>query len=234
MVSLWAAEHVQHRSEDHGAVLILDTNSGLWITLNPTAGALWRSWQSGAGFEEAVAAMAAQYPEVPLKSIRTDAEQLVQDLISRGLIEVIPSNARAGTTTDMAEPKAAAGSYAHWYRVGGALVALMVADLLVRCSFRLSFALIRASRRGWCRKAATLPQGATTVAAVSRAARYYPGRAACLEQSLAAVLLAAVRRRRLDWCLGSASDPYRFHAWVEAGGQRVVGSQLSYLCVAVV
>src|SRR5579859_1363442 len=229
MVSLRAAEHVQHRSEDHGAVLILDTNSGLWITLNPTAGAFWRNWQSGAGFEDVVVAIAAQYPEVPVKSIRTDAEQLVHALISRGLIEMIPQDARAGTATDMAEPKtAAAGSHPRWYRVGGALVALVVADLLVRCSFRLSFALVRASRRGWCREAATLPQGATNVAAVSRAARYYPGRAACLEQSLAAVLLSAVRRRRLDWCLGSASAPYRFHAWVEAGGQPVDRSQFSY------
>ena len=235
MLSLQAAEHVRHQSADHGGVLILDTHTGLWMALNPAAGDFWRSWQSGAGFEEGVAEVAARYPEVPLESIRADAEQLVRDLFSRGLIEAIPRDTLAGTATDMAEPEAAvAGPRSGWHRVGAALIALVVADVLVRCSFRLSFALVRASRRSWCRRAATPRQATIAVTAVSRAARCYPGRAACLEQSLAAVLLSAVRRRRLDWCLGSASDPYRFHAWVEAGGQPTPRSQFDYVRILAV
>jgi hypothetical protein len=234
MLSLQAAKHVRHQSEDHGGVLILDTDAGLWMALNPTAGDFWRSWQSGAGFEEGVAEVATGYPEVPLESIRADAEQLVRDLFSRGLIKAIPRGALAGTAAEMAEPEAAfAGPRPGWHLVG-ALVALVVADVLVRCSFRLSFALVRASRRSWCRRAATARQAAIAVTTVSRAARRYPGRAACLEQSLAAVLLAAVRRRRLDWCLGSASDPYRFHAWVETSGQPIQRSQFDYVRILAV
>lgn len=230
MLSLQAAEHVRHQSEDHGGVLILDTDAGLWMVLNPTAGDFWRSWQSGAEFEEGIAEVAARYPEVSLESIRADAEQLVQDLFSRGLIKATPRSMLVGTATDMAEPAAAdAGPPTRWHQVGGALIALVIADVLARCSFRLSFALVRASRRSWCRRAATPREATIVVSAVSRAACYYPARAACLEQSLAAVLLSAVRRRRLDWCLGSISDPYRFHAWVEAGGRPVPESQFDYV-----
>ena len=71
------------------------------------------------------------------------------------------------------------------------------------------------------RRPATSVEGAAIVAALDWAARRYPGRAACLEQSLAAVLLAAARGWRLDWCLGAVADPYRFHAWVEAEARPV-------------
>jgi hypothetical protein len=108
-----------------------------------------------------------------------------------------------------------------WARGGLALCFLIATCLIVRCfPFRIQLALVRATRR-WCRRGAEPEEAAATVAAVDWAARRYPGRAACLEQSLTAVLLAAVVGRRLDWCLGAAPDPYRFHAWVEAQGHPV-------------
>lgn len=112
---------------------------------------------------------------------------------------------------------------AAWSRGGLALYFLIAACLIVRCSpFRAQLWLVRATRRRWCRRPAEPGQAAAVVAAVGWAVRRYPGRAACLEQSLAAVLLAAARRRRLDWCLGAAADPYRFHAWVELDGEPVL------------
>jgi len=106
-------------------------------------------------------------------------------------------------------------------RGGLALCFLTATCLVVRySSFRLQLALVRTIRR-WGRRAAAFDEAAATVAAVDWAARRYPGRAACLEQSLAAVLLAAAAGRRLDWCLGALGDPYRFHAWVEAEGHPV-------------
>lgn len=42
-----------------------------------------------------------------------------------------------------------------------------------------------------------------------------PGRAACLETSLAATLTAAARGRRVHWCLGARSAPFATHAWIE-------------------
>nr|WP_237109787.1 lasso peptide biosynthesis B2 protein [Nonomuraea sp. MG754425] len=78
-----------------------------------------------------------------------------------------------------------------------------------------------AHARRWCRAGASRRRGLAVVAAVDRAARLCPWRAACLEQSLAAVFVAALARRRLTWCLGVRTDPYRFHAWVEADGRPV-------------
>jgi len=222
MLTLQVAGHVRHQSHDHGGVVILDTSAGRWIALNPTAGEFWRSWDSGAGFEEGVAEVAARHPEVPIESVRADARQLLADLVRCGLVEIGPRVAAGGTAAIMAEPDdAGTGPRPGWLRVGAAMVILMAASVLVRCSFRASFALVRASRRNWCRRTPTPQQAAIAVAAVGRAARHYPGRAACLEQSLAAVLLSAIRRRRLDWCLGSVPDPYRFHAWVELAGEPV-------------
>lgn len=228
MLSLQAAEHVRHQSEDHGGVVILDTAAGLWMALNPTAGHFWRSWQSGAAFEEGVAEVAARYPDIPLKSIRADAEDFVWDLCSRGLIEAVPPDVLGSAAADMAEDPAAAELRPAWHLVVTAMLALVVASVFLRCSFRASFGLVRMSRRSWCRRVASPQQAGAAVAAVGRAARWYPGRAACLEQSLAAVLLAASRRRRLDWCMGSAPDPYRFHAWVEVAGQPVPSSRPNY------
>lgn len=102
--------------------------------------------------------------------------------------------------------------------VAAAAVALLGAVLLVRLPFAAQLRVVRATRGRWCRTAEPVRRAEHLLAAVQSAARRFPGRAACLEASLAAVLLAAVRRRRLDWCLGAFTDPYRFHAWVESGG----------------
>lgn len=66
-----------------------------------------------------------------------------------------------------------------------------------------------------CRDAATPAQADAAVLAVRRAGWYSPGRTACLEESAAAVLLLAGRRRAVRWCHGVASDPVRLHAWVQ-------------------
>jgi Transglutaminase-like superfamily/Coenzyme PQQ synthesis protein D (PqqD) len=228
MLDLQVPEHGRYQSQDHDDVVMLDTAAGLWIALNPTAGYLWRSWEAGAGFEAGVAAVAARYPDIPRESIRADAERLARELSSRSLIKASPLRTMGDAAT-MAEPDVASlGPRPGRLRLLAALLCVVAASVLVRCSFRVSFALVRASRRRWCRRAATLPEAADAVVAVSRAARLYPGRAACLELTLAAVLLAAGRRRRLDWCLGSVPDPYRFHSWVEADGQAVPASAGSW------
>ncbi|MFJ9605874.1 lasso peptide biosynthesis B2 protein [Kitasatospora sp. NPDC101176] len=67
------------------------------------------------------------------------------------------------------------------------------------------------------RRDATPAEAHAAVAAIRRAAWYSPGRTACLEQSAAAVLLLAGRRRGITWCHGVAADPVRLHAWVQTG-----------------
>jgi Transglutaminase-like superfamily/Coenzyme PQQ synthesis protein D (PqqD) len=224
MLRLQVAGHVRHRTEDHGGVVILDTVAGQWMALNPTAGVFWRSWEAGAGFDQGVTEVSSRHPEVPPESIRLHARQFVQELLTRGLITITPQESADGAAAVMAEPDAAAaGRGPGWHMVAAAWVFLVLASVLVNRSFRFSYALVRASRREWCHREPTLTRAERLVFAVSRAARLYPGRAACLEQSLAAVLMASTRRWRVDWCIGSARDPYRFHAWAEVAGQVVGG-----------
>lgn len=243
MLTVEVAGHVRHRSDESGRVVILDLAAGEWVVLNQTAGELWRSWQAGAGIDQAVSRVVERYPGVPAAAIRADAEQLLGELLARRYVAradhatvpaySVPVLAEEGLRTDGGRPVGAAmaappadtsPARLPWGRVALALVFLLTADVLLRCSFRRSVALVRVSRRSWCRS--TLPAGRAsgTVEAVRRAARWYPGRAACLERSLAAVLLAIVVRRRLDWCLGAVPDPYRFHAWVAIVGDPVIAA----------
>ncbi|MFD6619559.1 lasso peptide biosynthesis B2 protein [Streptomyces albidoflavus] len=99
-----------------------------------------------------------------------------------------------------------------------ALAALLGALLLIRLPLRTVSGTVSWTARTWCRREATPEQAATSLAAVRRAARWYPGRAACLELSLATFAVLALAGRRVVWCIGTADDPYRFHAWVEAQG----------------
>lgn len=98
------------------------------------------------------------------------------------------------------------------------LLGLLLALFLIRLPFRIVFRVVRWTARGWCRREATPRQAAASLTAVRRAAGLYPGRAACLEVSLATLAVLAFTGRRAVWCIGTADDPYRFHAWVEAQG----------------
>jgi hypothetical protein len=71
------------------------------------------------------------------------------------------------------------------------------------------------------RGVATSDDALAAVRAARRAAGCWPGRAACLEISLTATWLAALRGRAVAWCHGVQVHPYTFHAWVEADGAPV-------------
>ncbi len=243
MLSLRATDRVRYLSQEHGGVVILDITAGEWVVLNETAGEFWRSWQEGAGFEQAVSMVAERHPGVPEAEIRSGAERLLGELVARrylaGADEVAAAEAgsmrpaAAGEGATGGRPTGAPRAAARVVRppagtpigrVVLALVFLVAADALLRCSFRRSVALVKRSRASWCRSELPAEWAGRMVEAVRLAARWYPGRAACLERSLAAVLLAMALRRRLDWCLGAVPDPYRFHAWVSVGGAVVTAA----------
>lgn len=73
--------------------------------------------------------------------------------------------------------------------------------------------LVRAARRLviW---PASHDDATTAVNAVRRVARVVPARFACLEESVAAIVLLGLQRSGATWCHGIASDPVRLHAWV--------------------
>ena len=239
MLTWQVSPHIHYRSYEQGGVVILDADEGEWVVLNELAGEHWRNWAAGTGTDEAVRTVAARHPGISPEDIRTDALHLHDNLVRRRYLRaaapiVSAAAQQSGAPGDAPLPPgrsvgaAMAAAPADRTRPSPgrlrsllALLFLTLAVVLLRFSFRRSLALVRGSRRSWCHDVLR-PDGASrTVDAVQWAARWYPGRAACLEQSLAAVLLALATRHRLDWCLGSAPDPYRFHAWVAVDGKPV-------------
>ncbi len=97
------------------------------------------------------------------------------------------------------------------------LAAFTLAIALLRLlPFRLTLATARAIKH--LGRHPTGPgDGARLIAARDWAARWFPGRAACLENSLAAFLAATLRGRSVDWCVGCRFNPAQSHAWIEAG-----------------
>lgn len=80
---------------------------------------------------------------------------------------------------------------------------------------------------GWvarrARRAATIGQVRTVLDAVDAGAAWLPLRVACLERSLAAVLLLAVHRRGITWCVGVRTPPLAMHAWLSDAEGRPIG-----------
>lgn len=95
------------------------------------------------------------------------------------------------------------------------LAALTAALLMLRC-LPLRMVLISATAIGRLgTHPAAEPIALDAVASCQRAARWYPGRAACLENSLAAFIALALRGYRADWCIGCRLGPAEAHAWIE-------------------
>lgn len=96
--------------------------------------------------------------------------------------------------------------------------------LLLRLPFRHTTRATRATRH-LCRRPATPAEGEALVHAVRHTARWWPGRVACMETSLGAVIAGALLGRRIDWCLGArfSPPPVEYHAWAEVPYQGPVG-----------
>ncbi len=102
-----------------------------------------------------------------------------------------------------------------------ALLAVMVAVTLVKVSpLRATLAIVGFLKRT-TRRTARVSDARTAVAARDWAVRYFPGRAACMERSLAAFLVCRARGRAVDWCLGCRFDPCEAHAWIETEGEAI-------------
>ncbi|MFE6286238.1 lasso peptide biosynthesis B2 protein [Streptomyces sp. NPDC057877] len=232
MPLLSVPDHVHESRVPHGGSVLLDVRSGHCFAMNPVARTLWQEWRRSQDFDSGVRVMADRYPEPYHEVIRDDARRLFDDLTSRGLLAVArceageagvprPGNAAVGAEVPMAADRPGSDGARRIRAVCGTLLGalgLLLALLLIRAPFRTLVRVVGWTERGWCRAEATSSQAAAALAAVRRAGVLYPGRAACLELSLATLLVLAFTRRRVVWCLGAAIDPYRFHAWTEAEG----------------
>lgn len=59
--------------------------------------------------------------------------------------------------------------------------------------------------------------------AIDSGARFVPFRVACLERSLAAVLVLGLRRRAVTWCQGVRTPPFASHAWLDDKAGEPIG-----------
>lgn len=105
-----------------------------------------------------------------------------------------------------------------------AAAGIALALVLLRLPFRHTVRAVHCAR--WAgRRPLTPERAAALVAAVRQAGHLWPGRTACMETSLGAVLAAALLGRRLNWCLGVrfSPPPVEYHAWAELPGSGPVG-----------
>lgn len=105
-----------------------------------------------------------------------------------------------------------------------AAAGLALALVLLRLPFRHTLRAVRCARRAG-RRPLTAAQAEALVEAARHTSRLWPGRAACMETSLGAVLAAALLGRRLHWSLGVrfAPPPVEYHAWAELPEDGPVG-----------
>jgi hypothetical protein len=206
-------------ADEHGHLVLLNVATGRWHVLNRTGAEFYEHLRSVADIGKASEALITRYRGVPPERIHRDVNNLVNELASRDLIEIHYDGGRDPAGVPMVEASIGAPQVPLRYRLA-ALVAFPLTILLLRLPFRHSMALVgRLKRTG---NEAGRREALSILIAIRKVNRRYPGRVACLEQSLSAVIAAALLGRRVDWCLGFAIDPYSFHAWIEVAGHPVV------------
>lgn len=100
-----------------------------------------------------------------------------------------------------------------------ALAVFAIAVVLLRLPFARLTRLVAMIKTVCCRRDATPDEAEIAALAAHAAGRWFPGRAACLENSLAAVLVAAAKGRAVEWCIGARTAPYASHAWIQTRGR---------------
>ncbi|MFI0742727.1 lasso peptide biosynthesis B2 protein [Streptomyces sp. NPDC021100] len=200
-----------------GGAALLDIRRahGRWVFLNPTGAALWQLLADGIPAETAIKELTAHWT-----GRGADPGQVQADLV---LLTQSFAAARLDPATSAPTPVPAPGAIRFAPpgmppktadRLAG-ITGLAAALVLLRIlPVRTVITVARAAARLPLPPAT--PQEADAVfAAVHRAARAWPGRAACFEESLGAFLAALLRRRRIHWVLGARFAPAAAHAWIE-------------------
>ncbi|OLF11559.1 hypothetical protein BLA60_11430 [Actinophytocola xinjiangensis] len=213
-------EAVHAAPDSNGDLVLLNGATGRWHKLNRTGRAFFEAVRAGATIDQAVATLTARHPTVPATRIRADVERLVATLVARGLLTLSVDDADTGprnpAAVAMTAPAATPAPVAS--RRLAAIVAFVLALVLLRLPFRVTTPTVARLRRWLAHRPATPGEAGAALSATYWVSRSYPGRVACLEVSLTAVLTAALCGHAVDWCFGTAVDPQTFHAWIEVDG----------------
>ncbi|MEV3951013.1 lasso peptide biosynthesis B2 protein [Streptomyces halstedii] len=207
---------VYYAVTDHGAA-ILDARPyrGRWKFMDHLTTELWSALMSGTPVDHAITALSqrlAAQKTVSADRVRRDLTAVSGDLdrarllapAHRAATRPTPHIHFATPTPNRPMKRTAAGA------------GLALALILLRCApLRWTIACASAATRLPGRPATTT-EAEQLHADVRHVARVWPGRAACLEESLGTFLAAALTGRRCRWVLGACPLPQSAHAWVEA------------------
>lgn len=206
--------------EPDGRVVVLNVRTGMWHVLNTTGGMILEELRRSGDVDTALAALQERYPKQSIQDLRVDVEQFVSALLRRDLLQLPGDHMRHADGVLVALPPNESDDLSVRQRVL-AVLSMAFAMVLLRFPLRMSVWAATWLKAHWAQRPATVSEGMDAVHAANSARRYFPGRVACLELSLTAVLFAAVTRRSVDWCFGHSSDPVTFHSWIEVNGRPV-------------
>ena len=222
MRRLHVQEHIHWAEDDRGCLTLLNEETGQWHLLNATAAQVWHMASKDLMAGDVAASLVAQYPDIPETAIRADIERLFADLVQRGLIaiQVIEDLGDTWNEVPMAVDrlKSSRPRFLHLATSG---LAFPIALILARIPFRWTARIVRFAKRRLDLPRATVEEANALSEAAYRVAWNHPGRVACYEHSLTVLVAAALSHRSVELHLGTATDPRRFHAWIETCGQVV-------------
>ncbi|MGW1658478.1 lasso peptide biosynthesis B2 protein [Streptomyces atratus] len=202
-------------SPDGIALMDVRTGRGQWRFLDPVGARLWQEITDGATLAAAIGDLTAHWHSkgADPDQARTDLTALADDLERADLLHPAAPAARPESTDIRFATPVPVGAGQRLAGHVGLLLALFLLRLLP-----IRFAIAGARAATYLPGRAALPcEAEGAFAAVRCAARLWPGRAACLEESLAAHFAAALTGRRVRWVIGARFIPQGAHAWIEAG-----------------
>jgi hypothetical protein len=222
---MYAVAAVARADANDGSALLLQLSArasrASFVLLSPEAAFLWRSLEGGCCLAEAIRAVACHYG-IDARQVRADMTAIVEQLRAEGFLSARqqrpdrclgrmprePARVRLSPPGDARPP----------WRDKAAMVIGFTAALIILHALPLNavLAVMRGARR-LRRQAPTVDSTTHLVACAARLARRYPGKADCLEISVAAFITGALLGKAPGWRLGVAFRPLWRHAWVETG-----------------
>lgn len=208
------------RIDSDDCILFLQAKTNCWGAGDPAIAEVWKQLATGIDLDAAITAAAEGW--VDRQVLSTDVERQLPDLVASGILTTEPPGrpssllsriAAAGQPARRESAEAHPRPPARVRIVGG--VGLVLALMLKALPLWWQLHLLAAVRRKRPARPG-LEVSRQLAHAVTRAARYYPGWADCLEQATGAFLAGALLGAPPDLCIGGhlASDTY--HAWVQA------------------
>lgn len=99
------------------------------------------------------------------------------------------------------------------------LLVLLIASAAFRYLSLAQIHSILGAAKHYCIREITVSEAHDVRSSLHQASYLFPGRVACLEMSLAFILLSLSKRLAATWCLGVATNPFYSHAWIEVENQ---------------